>query len=405
MLPVIFAATIAFASAHAAPPRAVVRDEAFHSTALGRLIKYRVVLPEGYGRSTTTRFPVLLLLHGLDGHYDDWSTRTHLVERASRLPLIVVMPEGGDSWYTNAADGSGRFEDYIVTDLIADVDARYRTIRARYGRAIAGLSMGGYGAIKLALKHPALFAAAASLSGAFDAADPSFANIFPAHTEEMTRIFGPPDGDTRRENDLFVIAENAAAAASPALYVDCGESDRFLPSNRRLVEILQKHGFTYEYHETAGAHAWDYWNRRLDPLLQWVTDAVVQAAGVRRFGGGKSRLGVIIFSTSRTIRLGLAARNAQGAPAARAQMLGEEHDLPDVIGQVRDRALKRLHDRVALAADEHVARQIVRRQAVDGALERAKPVLPVGDNRLAGRSFRHVELAVAMTVRLFAVAR
>ena len=81
----------------------------------------------------------------------------------------------------------------MANDLIRDVESKYLVIRARYGRAIAGLSMGGYGAIKIALKHPGLFAAAGSLSGAFDATDPEFAKSFPPHTEEMGRIFGPPD--------------------------------------------------------------------------------------------------------------------------------------------------------------------------------------------------------------------
>src|SRR4051812_32646916 len=96
-----------------------VQDVVFTSPALSRPMKYRVIVPESYAR-TNTRFPVLYLLHGLDGHFDDWTTRTRLVEHGGRLPLIIVMPEGGDSWYVDAADGSGRFEDYIATDLVRD---------------------------------------------------------------------------------------------------------------------------------------------------------------------------------------------------------------------------------------------------------------------------------------------
>jgi S-formylglutathione hydrolase FrmB len=263
----LFAAAIALTLVPA--PAQIFHDESLQSAALGRPIKYRVLLPEGYAASSK-RFPVLYLLHGLDGHYDDWSTRTQLAGAARGVSLIVVMPEGGDSWYTNAVDGSGRFEDYISTDLVQDVETKYRAIRAKYGRAIAGLSMGGYGAVKIALKHPGMFAAAGSLSGAFDATDPPFATLFPAHAEEMGRIFGPPGSATRRENDVFRIAENAPGTNLPALYIDCGESDRLLASTRRLVEIVQRRGFSYEYHETPGAHSWDYWNRRLIPLLNWV---------------------------------------------------------------------------------------------------------------------------------------
>ena len=269
MLPLMLAVAVTVSIQHPAPPAGVYRDDTLQSAALGRPLKYRVLLPESYGRSAR-RFPVLYLLHGLDGHYDDWSTRTQLAEKARALPLVVVMPEGEDSWYVNAADGSGRFEDYVADDLVHDVESKYRVIRARYGRAIAGLSMGGYGAITIALKHPALFAAAGSLSGAFDAPDPEFAKSFPAHTEQMAGIFGPPGGDARQRNDVFIIAAAAKASGGPALYFDCGENDRFLASNRRLVAIVQQRGFTYEYHETPGMHAWDYWNRRVAPLLAWV---------------------------------------------------------------------------------------------------------------------------------------
>ena len=150
-------------------------------------------------------------------------------------------------------------------------------IRSRYGRVIAGLSMGGYGAIKIALKHPGLYAAAGSLSGAFDATEPAFADLFPAHTSEMAAIFGAQGSDERRANDVFVMARAAAPSSAPRLYVDCGESDRFLASNRRLVEIVQARGLAYEYHETPGAHGWDYWNRRLPAVLDWAMRALTEA--------------------------------------------------------------------------------------------------------------------------------
>lgn len=274
MVPALLALCLTLAQAAPAP----YVDETLQSASLGRPIKYRVLLPERYA-SSADRYPVLYLLHGLDGHFDDWSTRTRLAARARGLRLVIVMPEGGDSWYTNADDGSGAFEDYIAADLVRDVEAKFRVIRARYGRAIAGLSMGGYGAIKIALKHPGLFAAAGSLSGAFDAAEPAFAEMFSAHTAEMRRIFGPPDGETRRANDVFAIASRAAPGTAPSLYLDCGTGDRLLPSNRHLVEIVQARGLAYEYHETPGTHAWDYWDRRLAVLLPWVMDALRNAGG------------------------------------------------------------------------------------------------------------------------------
>ena len=150
-----------------APER--LREESVQSAALGRAMKYRVLLPSDYD-SSQRRYPVLYLLHGLGGDYKDWTTRTNVAEYSRTLPLIIVMPDGENSWYTNAANTpADRFEDYILTDLLTDVAGKYRTINSRHGRTIAGLSMGGYGALKMALKRPGTFAVAGSFSGAFSA--------------------------------------------------------------------------------------------------------------------------------------------------------------------------------------------------------------------------------------------
>jgi len=146
-----------------------VQDGAFHSAALDREMKYRILLPCGY-QTGSRRFPVLYLLHGLYGDYLNWDTRTNLERCAQRYELIVVMPDAGDSWYTNSAtDPKDKFEDYIAKDLVAEIDGKFRTLRSRHARAIAGLSMGGYGALKIALRYHDDFAFAGSLSGALDA--------------------------------------------------------------------------------------------------------------------------------------------------------------------------------------------------------------------------------------------
>src|SRR5258708_2820178 len=145
-----------------------MEEAVFHSGSLNRDMHYLVLLPHDYdsGRS----FAVLYLLHGLYGDYKNWDTKTSLEHYAQTLSLLIVMPDADDSWYTNSATvPRDRFEDYITKDLVSEIDAKYRTIRERRARAIAGLSMGGYGAVKLATRHPELFAFAASLSGAFNA--------------------------------------------------------------------------------------------------------------------------------------------------------------------------------------------------------------------------------------------
>lgn len=255
------------------PPRVdapVFQDESFVSPALARTMKYRVLLPADYS-SSPTRYHTLYLLHGLMGNELDWSTKTELASLAEGLPFVVVMPDGENSWYTNGEGDGPRFEDYIAEDLIHEVDAKYRVLRSQYGRVIAGLSMGGYGAIKIALKHPDLYAEAGSFSGAFPvAADVAYADRFPAYRAEILGIFGPSGSRTRLENDVYGLAEAAIVDRVPPLYIDCGTADSLLAANRRLVDILQRRGFRYEYHETPGAHAWDYWNRRLGVFLHWV---------------------------------------------------------------------------------------------------------------------------------------
>lgn len=252
-----------------AAPLGRLREDSVRSAALGKEMKYRVLLPEGY-ESSLERYPVLYLLHGLGGNYTDWTTRSNVAAYSRTLPLIIVMPDAGNQWYTNAADGSARFEDYMTTDLPADVVSKYRTINSRYGRAIAGLSMGGYGAMKLALKRPAAFAVAGSFSGALEAArDGAFARLIgAAEAERMRTIFGPAGGKTRAENDVFALAAALKPAAAPYIYIDCGIADNeLIASNRELVTALHKAGIAYEYHEVAGAHSWDYWDRRIREFL------------------------------------------------------------------------------------------------------------------------------------------
>jgi putative tributyrin esterase len=246
-----------------------LREESVNSAALGRTMKYRVLLPEAYD-SSLRRYPVLYLLHGLGGDYRDWTMRANLAEYTRALPLIVVMPDAENQWYTNAADGSARFEDYISTDLPADVVQKFRTINSRYGRAVAGLSMGGYGALKLALKRPGAFSVVGAFSGAYEVTRHGQLEkrIGAAESERMAKIFGPVESQTRKDNDVFALAAAMKPAGAPYVYIDCGIADNTLiDANREVVAALHKAGVAYEYHEVAGGHTWDYWDRRIREFL------------------------------------------------------------------------------------------------------------------------------------------
>ena len=250
-----------------------------------RRVPYCALLPTDY-ESSREPYPVLYLLHGLFGRHDDWVERTHLVREATGLKLIVVMPEGGDGWYTDSATvPNDRYESHLVRELLPEIDNRYRTIGERRGRAIAGLSMGGYGAFKAALKRPGLFALAASFSGAFDPAgrcdrEPRF--DWESLRPSILRAFGKTGSRARVENDLYRIVDEIAVEQIPGLpqlYFNCGTEDGFLHANLELRAALSARGIAHRFELIAGGHDWDYWGDRVRPLLSLVSEVLSPAAG------------------------------------------------------------------------------------------------------------------------------
>ncbi len=248
------------------PAGDTVEQHSFFSEALQRQMPYEVVLPAGYA-SGQQRYPALYLLHGWQGDETNWVKLTHLVELAARYPLIIVTPQAANSWYVNSATNpADRYADYIVNDLIAEIDGHYRTIASSHQRAIAGLSMGGYGAVLLSLRHPDLFSFTASISGAFDG--PSGAEqVMPQLKASTDQAFGPPESPTRKENDLDPLIAVADPAKTPYMLLECGTADPFLPSDRHVIEELWSRGISYEYHELPGAHTWTFWDNSLPNLL------------------------------------------------------------------------------------------------------------------------------------------
>ena len=238
----------------------------FQSKLVNATLPYNVILPPDYDAAKTARYPVLYLLHGLTGHYTDWVGRTNIADYAAQYRIIVVTPEGNDSWYIE------NYETYILLELIPDVQQRYRTIEARDGRAIAGLSMGGYGAIKFGLKSPQTFALAASMSGAFGMTRFTDEQV-PASWRESLKLFGPAGSQTRKANDLFELIGNVPASqitSLPYFYFDCGTEDSPLifPYNRQLADMMVDRKIPHEYRELPGDHSWAYWDRQVQEILR-----------------------------------------------------------------------------------------------------------------------------------------
>lgn len=238
----------------------------FQSKLINTTLPYNVILPSDYDTSKTTRYPVLYLLHGLMGHYNDWVSRTNIADYAADYRIIIVMPEGNDSWYID------KYEAYILQELIPDVQQRYRTIEARYARAIAGLSMGGYGAIKFGLKSPATFIFAASMSGAFSVTRLTEQEISDSWRPSL-KDFGANGSQTRTANDIFELLQKLTAArvsSLPYFYFDCGTEDSPLifPSNREVAALMFEKKIPHEFRERPGDHSWAYWDQQVQEVLK-----------------------------------------------------------------------------------------------------------------------------------------
>jgi len=237
----------------------------FHieSPALNRPLRAHALCPSGRGP-----FRVLYLLHGLGADADIW--RWYDIETlAAPRRLMVVMPDGGASYYVNdpRAAGLGRWEDAMVRDLRGAVDRMFRTLPEREGRAIAGISMGGYGAAMLALRYPDLFAAAAVLSGSlyFGHAPHPRGQAF---QNELAAALAPG------EYDVFALADRIVkrGAARPALWLACGLEDGHLASHRGFRDHLRARGWPVEYVEGPGAHDRQFWQAHMPELIQFVAE-------------------------------------------------------------------------------------------------------------------------------------
>ena len=244
------------------------------SKLVNKTLPYNVILPTDYNTSSTTRYPVLYLLHGLTGHYSDWVSRTNVADYAAQYRMIIVTPEGNDGWYTDSATVvNDKYETYVLKELIPDVQQRYRTIEARYGRGIAGLSMGGYGSLKFGLKSPSTFVFAASMSGALGVARFTEKETTASGWGTSLQLFGPVDSETRKANDLFQIINQlspARVAALPFFYFDCGTEDSPLifPYNRELAVLMSEKKIAHEYRELPGDHSWGYWDKQVQEVLR-----------------------------------------------------------------------------------------------------------------------------------------
>lgn len=295
----------------------------FYSPAVERTMKYNIVLPRDY-ESSSERYPVLYLLHGLSQNYTTWGLTNGTPFYASLYDdLIVVMPDGGNSWYINWVANEGgqknNWEDHIVTDVVNHVDRNYRTIAQREGRSIAGLSMGGYGSITLGMRNPELFISIGSTSGALEysrqiarrirgEAPPSEQrNLTPAELaarEERRQRVNPriliegfnsqalrtPLGQpfvTAEEADAydpFKLIDTLPADQLPHIYLDSGTEDRLIEGARELAGILIERDIPFDYMQMSGRHNANYWIQSIGRIMAVQYEVMQRALGQRPYG-------------------------------------------------------------------------------------------------------------------------
>jgi S-formylglutathione hydrolase FrmB len=233
----------------------------YFSPALGMQTAANVILPEG--KDHKGPYPVFYLLHGLSDDHTMWQRRTSIERYVQDLPLIVVMPNGGRGFYVDAREGFA-FGRAISEDLVGLIDRTFPTRAERGGRAIGGLSMGGYGAVRLALGHPDLFASANSHSGALAFGHKPLAGDEPFNVE-FRRVFG--ENPVGGPNDLFTLAEKFDKTRPPALRIDCGTEDFLIEDNRNFHSHLVAQNVRHDYEEFPGAHDWGYWDRHVQEAI------------------------------------------------------------------------------------------------------------------------------------------
>ena len=251
---------------------AIVTSEVrFTSEALGRESMLTVLAPDNCDRP----MGVLYLLHGMGDDHTTWSARVDLVGKmtVALAEFMIVIPDGAGSYFCNIpGPQGGLYEDLIVRDVVQYVDANYNTLSERRGRVAAGLSMGGYGALMISMRHPELFCGVSSHSGSlyFGHEPHPFEKDYPTGLMKLLSD-ETPDVDY----DVFSLATKLAASESdsfPAVRFDCGLDDYQGDTNRRLHAHLNSLGVANTYEEFPGGHTWDYWRANFDKTLNFTLD-------------------------------------------------------------------------------------------------------------------------------------
>jgi len=273
---------------HAALAQSRIDCSALNSRILKRAERYCVYLPSGYDASAkqnpARRFPVLYFLHGLGDNEQTlfnsggWTLLEDLRKQNKIVDFLIVAPEGRRGFYVNSADGTVRFNDFFLQEFMPVIEKKYRILPGRSGRAISGISMGGYGALRFAFAHPELFSAVSAQSAALITESPQELDAA-ARTgvAPLLSVLGPVFGRPMNvahwnENSPFLLAKkNAIALKKLAIYFNCGQDDNygFEKGAAQLHEELLKEHLPHEYHAYPGDHSFTYFLSHFDEVMEF----------------------------------------------------------------------------------------------------------------------------------------
>ena len=260
----VFLLTIlAFASIQAA----VVDTIQIYSKSMQKNIKAVIVIPDNY--ASTKELPVVYLLHGYSGNHLDWITKAKGFEKAAdQYNLIIVCPDGGyGSWYWNSpVDPKSQYETFVSDELVKAIDAKYKTIKDRTGRAITGLSMGGHGALYLAIRHQDVFGAAGSMSGGVDI------RPFPNNWDMAKQLGTYAEQPERWEKNTVINMLNLLTPNALAIIIDCGTDNFFYEVNENLHQHLMYRNIPHDFITRPGAHTWPYWTNAIKYQLLFMSN-------------------------------------------------------------------------------------------------------------------------------------
>ena len=236
------------------------------SKTLGRTVKYYVYLPAGYDADQARRYPVLYYLHGIGGDPREWlgygvrEAADELMGSGAVQPFLIVLPQGDQGYWVDQVNGGPQWATYVATDLVAEIDAKYRTYADRQDRAIGGLSMGAHGALQIAMNHADIF-------GIVGAHSPSF-----RPRQDIPAYFGN-DAQLAERDPIALVAAHPDIARTLTIWLDYGDQDPYRDSQLKLEQELTSEGIPHQYHPWQGNHDGFYWAGHINDYLRYYTAA------------------------------------------------------------------------------------------------------------------------------------